>query len=543
MAMDGLLIARVVKELQKVKGAKIGKIQNLSAEEVLFFLHSREYGPMKMDINVHANSCKIVLCRKAKDLVPAPSPFVMVLRKTISQGIITEIEQAGFDRIVRFKIEGFNEFGDKAVYNMYAELMGKYANLILCDENNTIIDCLKRIPVFENSKRLIHPGARYELPEKPDKQNPLTATDLDLNASLTSQVEGFSPQLSKEFLIRLNRGEDYQELVQQFLNSDTLYIRGKDFQAIPFALDKGEVTELPLMEGLESLFDNKDQSMRIQELNRDVFRTAKRELSKHKKKLEKLEDSLEQSKNYDQYRKYGDLLFGYLYLKKEPVLKVEDYETGEMVEIPIDMRYDLKTNANLYYKKYRKLKRGLDMLQEQITTCEREIDYYTQLNEQLEYASMEDVAEIRTELESRRVLKPQKNNARKKKKKIPGVLHLRLENADIYAGKNNLQNDWLTFDFGRRNDLWFHVKDWHGSHVLLQCEEPDESLIRLCASLAAYYSKARHSSSVPVDYTTISQLKKIPKKEPGFAAMKTYKTIYIDPDCREIEQTIEKYKV
>ncbi len=207
------------------------------------------------------------------------------------------------------------------------------------------------------------------------------------------------------------------------------------------------------------------------------------------------------------------------------------------------MRYDLKTNANLYYKKYHKLKRSILILKEQIKQCEDDIEYFTQLQEQLTHCAIEDAGEIREELIKQRLLIEKKTNKRKKKNNKPNILHLKIEDAEIFIGKNNLQNNYITHQLSRKNDLWFHVKDYHGSHVLLKSNEYSESQIRLCANLAAYYSNGKNSSSVPVDYCPVSQLKKVPGSKIGFVTMKSYKTIYIDPNENEILNIINKYKI
>jgi predicted ribosome quality control (RQC) complex YloA/Tae2 family protein len=206
------------------------------------------------------------------------------------------------------------------------------------------------------------------------------------------------------------------------------------------------------------------------------------------------------------------------------------------------MRFDLKDNARRYYQKYHKLKRSIDILKEQIKQCEDEIEYYTQLEQQLSYCSNQDAMEIREELINQRVLMPNKKKVRAKKKSKPNVLHLHMEDADIFIGKNNLQNNYITHQLSRKQDLWFHVKGYHGSHVLLKMINPDEDRIRMCANLAAWFSKSSQSSSVPVDYCPISQIKKVPGSKIGFVTMQSYKTIYIDPQEAPVEDWIKEYK-
>lgn len=539
MALDGLLLAGITRQLTPLVGCKIGKIQNLSDEEILMVLHGKS-GTHRLVINTHSNTNRMYLASSARDFLQTPSNFVMVLRKYLTQGVVTEIEQAGFDRLVRFGISGHNELGDFCTYDLYAELMGKYANLVLVDrKSQTIVDSLKRIPVYENSKRLIHPGARYTLPEKQEKQSPLAVQNLDLETSLVKQVEGFSPLLSREYLYRMQQGQTFAGITQELLHSQSLYVYAKDYHLLEMTHLHQPAKVFELMEGLNALYRQDEQKIRIREQCGDVFKAVEREKKRLEKKLPKLQDALQTSLDYEQYRTYGDLLFAYMYdLEKQPVMTLPDFETGQDISFPIDMRYDLKTNANLFYKKYHKLKRGQAILEEQIDQCQKEIAYYTQLSRQLLHCSVDDALEIREELAGKRVLMAKKSNLRRKKNKNPHVLHLVFDDFEVFAGKNNLQNQFITHKLANREDLWFHVKDYHGSHVLLKSTAPTEEQIRLCASLAAYFSQGKDSSSVPVDYTQVRSLKKVPGAPIGFVTMKTYKTIYIDPDVEAIEAII-----
>ncbi|MBQ0064550.1 MAG: NFACT family protein [Firmicutes bacterium] len=544
MAMDGILISVIKKQLQDLLPCKINKIHNISDEEIVFTIKPYNLPSSRLVMNVHSNTNRLFLANYLENSSQSPSNFVMVLRKMISSGIIESIEQKNYDRILSFSIRAYNEFGDLNTFHLQLELMGKYANLILVDSKGIIIDALKRIPVYENSKRFVHPGATYVFPEQETKQDPFHVESIDENTSLIKQIYGFSPILSTEFLYRMKNGQAYEDIMKELYNSDTLYVYEKDFHGIELTHLKKEYKTYPLMEGFNQLYNQVEQKARIKEQCGDVFRCVEKEKAKALKKLPKLQDAFEKSMDYEKYKEYGDLLFCYMYsLKKQPTVIVPSFETGEDVSIPIDMRFDFKTNANKYYQKYHKLKRGQDILLEQMDFCQEDIDYFTQLSIQLQSCSIEDALEIKEELINHKILFEKKSHNNRRKKKIPNILHLRLEDADIYVGKNNVQNNYVTHQISRKNDLWFHVKDYHGSHVLLKQEEPNEETIRLCANLAAYFSKGKNSSSVPVDYCPISQIKKVPGSKIGFVTMKSYKTIYIDPDANAIEKTIKELKV
>ena len=542
MTMDGLLLYKICMNLQKICPGKIGKIQNISDEEIQFHIHSRGFGNQKLIVNVHSNTNRIYLNSALSTTQAAPTNFVMVLRKLCSQGIITEIKQINFDRILRVTIHGHNEFGDSKTYFIYFELMGKYANIVLVDQNEIIVDALKRIPIYENSKRFIHPGAKYILPVQDCKKNPFDCKDIDLNTSLVKQIHGFSPMLSKEFIYRIKNGQEYNEILNELLTSNSLYLYPSGYHCIELKHLNETSEKFELMDGLAHLFQKDEQKIRIKQQCNDVLRVVESEKKKNIKKLPKLEQSLENSYNYQIYQEYGDLLFAYMYnLEKKPIIEVPSFTTGELVTIPIDMRYDLKTNAKNFYKKYHKMKRSLNILEEQIKQCKEEIEYYNQLDEQLKHATVLDAMEIREELIQQKILRPRKIQNKKKKKK-PNILQLEIDGIMIYIGKNNIQNSYITHQLSRKNDYWFHVKDYHGSHVLLKTDSPNEKLIRICANLAAFFSKGKNSSSVPVDYCPISQIKKVPGSKIGFVTMKSYKTIYIDPNQEEIEKIIQEYQ-
>lgn len=543
MAIDGLFLYNIQEKLKAYTPCKIGKIQNISDEEILIHLHTRNHGNQKLVINVHSNTNRIYIADYIPSIQPEPSNFVMVLRKQCSQGIIESIEQVGYDRILCLHLSCRNEFQDLVQYQLYVELMGKYANLILV-KDGIIQDALKRIPVYENAKRFIHPGAKYIPPVQPEKQSPFEIKNIDLDQSLVNQIYGFSPLLSKEFIYRMQNHEKYEDILNEVIHSDTLYLYKKDFHCIQLKHLQEEYKTYSIMDGLNHLYEEDEQKKRIKEQFGDIIKTVEKEKNKLTKKLPKLVQSLEDGKDYQKYQEYGDLIFAYMYqIQKQKQIQLPSFETGETITIPIDMRYDLKTNANKYYQKYHKMKRSLTILEEQIQQCKEDIAYYTQLEQQLSHCSVQDAGEIKEELIKQRILMPKKENKRKKKSNKPNVLHLSFEDCQIFVGKNNIQNNYVTHQIARKNDLWFHVKDYHGSHVLLKSENFTEAQIRLCASLAAYYSKGKDSSSVPVDYCLVSQIKKVPGSKIGFVTMKSNKTIYIDPDEEQILETIKEHQV
>ena len=507
MALDGLLLHQVQKELQSFLPAKLTKLQQISDTELLFTIRTPK-GTRRLMISLHSVYNRINLTQESYTTMETPGNFLMLLRKQIDGGILRSLNQIGLDRILHMVVEARDELGDIHDRHLYIELMGKYANMILVDEQGRILDALKRIPPFENNRRTIHPGALYQLPAPhTGKQDPYHYDHIDPNESFTKQFHGFSPLLSKEVQYRMAQGERFDDILEQIQTSDALYLSDvqdkTQFHCIPLTHLEVEARQYPLQQTLEEAMD------------------------------------------CDKYREYGDLLFAYMgSIERSETVTLPSFETGEDIRIPLDMRFDIKGNANRYYQKYHKSKRAQSILQEQLTLCEKEIRYFESMEVQLEQATVQDAMEIREELARQGYVKAVKTCIRKKKKQeLPHYETFAFDDVQIYVGKNNLQNDHVTWRLGRKSDTWLHAKDLHGAHVVITCEQPDEELLRNAAMLAAWYSNGRYSSSVPVNYCTIRQLKKIPGNKGSFVSLSNYKTIYIDPEPAQIQRLIDEHLI
>lgn len=543
MALDGLLLHKLSTELQELVPMKINKCSQVSEQEVLFQIRSHNHN-YKLMISTHSQYNRINLTEEDYQSPLNVSSFAMILRKYIEGGHIIKITQLGLDRLLDLEIKAYDDLSDAHTYHLYVELMGKYANLVLV-ENNKIIDALKRIPPFENNVRAIFPQIEFTLPTSFNKKDPFIQHDVDENESLTQQFHGFSPLLSREFEYRMHHNEKFENIMHELIQSNELFVYENENQFHCIELKHLHATyhTYPLMKGLDVVYYHAQEKERIREQSGDLYKVVKRELNRNQAKLKKLKGTYEESLNCDHYAKYGDLLYAYAYQypHKMESVQLEDFETQKLITIPLDVKYDLKYNAKKYYQKYKKAKTAQIEVKKQIELCENEISYFTLLQAQLDYASFDDAKEIRQELEKNHYLKVQ-NNRRKTKESLPHFTTLKLENAQILIGKNNLQNDYLTFHHAKKQDLWFHAQDYHGAHVILQSEEVMEDLIRTCAMLASYYSQGKYSSSVPVAYTKISNLKKAKGKAIGQALMTSYKTIYIDPDEKTVMDLLDKYK-
>lgn len=539
MALDGILLHKIVQKIKPEFPARINKIYQVSNSEILFQLKTQTTRK-NLIISCHTIYNRLNLTERSYPTPEEPSSFVMLLRKHLESATIQSIEQGGLDRYVRLECHMRNEIGDKVIRYLYIELMGKYANLIFVDSNGKIMDALKRIPPFENNRRTIQPGAMFKETEiQPDKIDPFHATTYNPELTLTKQFHGFSPFLSKEVEYRLHNDESFVSIMKEIENSNTLYISNLNneavFHCIPLTHIQSPSKSYPLLEGLDIVYFHKEEQDRIKDLAGDIYRFVNHELKHQKQKLPKLQASYEESLDCDKWREYGDLLYAnqHITTKGETSLQLPSFEDGSLVTIPLDPKLDINRNAKKCFQKYNKAKKGQVYILEQIEICQNEINYFDGIQQQLDLSSFDDAKEIQQELIELGYLKKKVSKIRKAKKKetLPKVSKITLPNGiQISFGKNNLQNEALTFKLANKTDMWFHTKDFHGAHVVVHSQELDEETLRCAAQLAAYYSKGRDSSSVPVNYTQIKTLKKIPGAKPGMVSLSTYKTIYIDPD-------------
>jgi predicted ribosome quality control (RQC) complex YloA/Tae2 family protein len=546
MALDGLLMHRIIAELQTEVPTKIHKIYNLSENEVLFSLRSAK-NRKNLLVSLHSVYNRIQFSDRTYTTPEEPSHFVMLLRKQCEDGWISELRQLGLDRVVKMTVVKRDDLGDNTTHTIYIELMGKYANLILVDDTGKIVDALKRIPPFENTKRTIQPGAMYSDPDIQDKRDPLISDDFDPTLSFTQQFHGISPLLSREIQYRINHHETFRQIMDLIRDSKYLYLSEVDgetqFHCLPLTHLEVPYKEYPLMQGLDELYFQKEERERIRQHTGDLFKFVQREIKKYAQKLPKLKEAMDEALDCEKWRTMGDYLysFGMKVEKGNTQIEVPAYDGSGMITILLDSKLDGKGNAKKYFQKYNKGKKGQEHLIKQIRICEDEIDYFEGLKEQLEIAGINDAIEIRQELADAGILKAMPSKIRRKKKSLPQYLSFTLDNGiRIHVGKNNLQNEFITFKLAKRNDTWFHVKDHHGAHVVVQSEQLDEQTLRTAAQLAAYYSKARTSSSVPVDYCRVGNLKKIPGAKQGMVSLSSHKTIYIDPDESFIQNLLSK---
>ncbi len=541
MAIDGIVLNKIGSQLAELCPFKINKINHLSDSEILFTCKSSRQ-KFQLLISCHSVFNRLQITNHDYRFPSEPTAFVMLLRKHIEDATVVKISQLGLDRVVQFDLRLRNDLGDSVSMTLMIELMGKYANIILVDANQHIVDALKRIPPYENNRRTITPTALYVPIEAHDKKDPRIDFTIDSHQAIAAQFHGFSPLLGREIEHRLLK-ETFPNIMAQIETSKQLYIYDHDFHIIELTHLKQPFKIMTLMEGLDEVHHRKEENERIKQHTGDLIRFITKEIKKNESKLIKLQESLQEAFECDKYRVLGDHLIAYGHQMRKGMTQLEviNFETDEKLMIPLDPKQDLKGNIRKLFQKYTKGKKGQEHIAHQIQLTENEIAYFRLLSEQIAFATLSDALEIRQELSERGYLKAMTDKRRKKA--LPTVNHLTLDNGvQIYYGKNNLQNDLITFKLAKRNDTFVHVKDFHGAHVIIQQDEPDEFTLRAAAQLALYYSKARHSGTVGINYCPIHQVKKIPSGPLGLVVLGHYKTIYIDPDEQLLKQLLsDKY--
>jgi len=542
MALDGIFLRQINKQLQNILPAKINRIYHISDTEILFQVrHNRiKY---QLLISAHSLYNRINITNRSYPTPEVPNNFIMLLRKHLEGGMFIRCTQNGLDRYLHFEIGTYDELGDKTIKHLYVELMGKYANVILCNSEHKIIDALKRIPPFENSKRTIQPGATFKLTEpQNNKRDPFINPSYDTNETLFNQFEGFSPLVSKEIEYRIHNGETFDNILKQIDNSNRLYLTNKNnqlhFHCIPLTQFEIDSSDYEIMEGLDEVYYVQEEHDRIRQQTGDLFKFVRRELKKYQSKIGKLEIAYEDALKSDHWKEKGELLYSYLHLVERGMSEVvvPSFVDGSDVVIPLDAKLDAKSNAKKIFQKYTKGRNGKVFIKEQIEIAKQELEYFKNLEYQLTVANFQDAKEIQMELVQNGYLKAKPEKIRKKKKEATYAYNETISPSGypVYYGKNNLQNDYITFNKAKKSDYWFHVKDMHGSHVVLSHNQPNEADIRFCAMLAGYHSSGRDSSSIPVDYVQVKYIKKIPKAKTGMVSISNHKTIYIDIDLSTI---------
>lgn len=568
MSMDGLSLYSAMNELNKrLAGGKIDKIQQTDKEELLLMVRSLGQ-TYRLLINASAADNRVQLTELKKQ-APSEAPmFCMLLRKRIAGGKIVRFEQERLDRVLKISIETYNDLGDLSVFALYCELMGKHSNIILVNEKGVIVDAIKHVGLGMSSVRFVMPGLEYSAPPAQDKQDPSKASADDFSMAmcmvgmsiakaLSNAFFGLSPAVAAQLAARYTdktectqlseaEREELAERLAAFYAdmaqgkekaSAVLNALGETEAVYPFAIAGGGIKLYDSIgEALDSLYINSDRREWAKRHGASARKVLQNNIERCEKKLALYADALNSGEQMEKCRLYGELLTANLHSLKSgtDTAAVDNYyaDPVERMAIPLDRQLTPGENAQRYYKKYQKLKAARDMAIVQREQTLSELNYLEgQLDNLTKCTAENELSELIEELKDQGYIKRDKGGKKKMKLAASKPMHfVSSTGADIYVGKNNRQNDELTLRFASPNDIWMHTKNIPGSHVIVKgASEQDTATMTEAALLAAYYSRARGSENVAVDYTPRKYVKKPAGAKPGMVIYTTNKTAYVTP--------------
>nr|WP_304215740.1 NFACT RNA binding domain-containing protein [Fredinandcohnia onubensis] len=559
MTFDGIFTHAIVNELQEtLDSGRISKIYQPYKNELIFQVRANGKNH-KLLLSAHPSYARIHVTNELYDNPHEPPMFCMLLRKHLEGSIIENIRQVDMDRIIIFDIKGRNELGDVSLKQLIIEIMGRHSNIILVDsEKQTILDSIKHISPAVNRHRTVLPGYTYVFPPAQEKTNPFTVDEetflrkIDFNAGrldqqIVNKFSGISPVFAKEVVFRAGIA-NRKTLPNPFLSMITTI---KQNQITPQIITKGQKDFfyiLPLdhiggeaksfatiSEMLDRFYFGKAERDRVKQQGNDLERFIHNEKAKNEKKIKKLEATLVESEKAEKYKLFGELLTANMYAitRGDKEIEVLNYYSveNETVKIPLHPQKSPSENAQSYFSKYQKAKNAVSYVEHEIAKANEEITYFESLLQQIESAAPKDLQEIREELMEEGYLKKKQQKGNKKMKPMkPSVeRYVASDGTEILVGKNNKQNDYLTNKLAARDDIWLHTKDIPGSHVIIRSKQPSPDTILEAATIAAYFSKAKNSSSVPVDYTLVRHVKKPNGSKPGYVIYDNQQTVYVTP--------------
>ncbi|SNU05314.1 Predicted component of the ribosome quality control (RQC) complex, YloA/Tae2 family, contains fibronectin-binding (FbpA) and DUF814 domains [Lachnospiraceae bacterium] len=597
MAYDGIVVSSIINEINNAcKGGRCVKLQQPEAEIITLTVKGFK-GQTKIYISVNA-SLPIVYIADTLPTAPLQAPaFCMLLRKHLGNGRLIEVRQPGYDRVFDFVFEHMDEMGDLSERHLIVEIMGRQSNVILTDNDYLIIDCLKRVTPDlslaletndDRKARILFPGKEYTAPDSQGKINPLEDFNRDTFESIVlarsgpvvkavfGTLSGFSKTFAEELIYRA--GIDGRKNVAELDSSererlfDTIqkiiediragsfapciaYVDGvpKDYHSLLLSMYNAEEfsgeakdEDRPMSSLLVYFYSNKQRSINIRAKSQDMRKILQGAIERTSRKLDLQREQLRSTEDRDKYRIYGELLntYGYNVSEGEESLKCINYYDNQEITIPLDKDLSVRENSVKYFNIYNKKKRTYEALTDFVKKTESDLDYLLSAKHGLEIAENEaDIEEIRSELVSSNILKKQKKNKGDRKTEAGKPLHfISSDGYDIYVGKNNIQNEKLTFGIAVGKDIWFHAKSVPGSHVIVKLKDGEEGLEDLpdrvfeeAASLAAYYCSAKDAPKVEIDYTERKNLKKPPGANPGYVIYHTNYSMMAVPEANLAE--------
>ena len=546
MSFDGFFLHHMVEELRtELLNGRIQKINQPFDQELVLQIRSNRKSH-RLLLSAHPVFGRIQLTESTFENPAQPSTFIMVLRKYLQGAVIESIEQIENDRIVEITVSNKNEIGDHIQATLIIEIMGKHSNILLVDKSShKILEVIKHIGFSQNSYRTLLPGATYIAPPTTEALNPFIVKDEKLFEILQTQ-ELTAKNLQKLFQ---GLGRDTANELEKLLTNDKLSnfrsffkqetkpcLTDKSFSCVPFSSKTTEYFD-NLSQLLDVYYKDKAERDRVKQQASELIRRVENELQKNRQKLKKQEKELLATENAEEFRQKGELLTTFLHQvpNDQDQVILENYYTNQPITIALDKALTPNQNAQRYFKRYQKLKEAVKYLTDLIEETKATILYLESVETVLNQAGLDEIAEIREELIQTGFIRRRQREKIQKRQKPEQYLASDGKTI-IYVGRNNLQNEELTFKMARKEELWFHAKDIPGSHVVISGNlNPTDEVKTDAAELAAYFSKGRLSNLVQVDMIEVKKLNKPTGGKPGFVTYTGQKTLRVTPDPEKIQ--------
>lgn len=546
MSFDGFFLNHMVEELRaELLNGRIQKINQPFDQELVLQIRSNRQSH-RLLLSAHPVFGRIQLTETTFENPAQPSTFIMVLRKYLQGAVIESIEQIENDRIVEITVSNKNEIGDDIQATLIIEIMGKHSNILLVDKSsNKVLEVIKHIGFSQNSYRTLLPGATYIAPPSTEALNPFTIKDGKLFEILQTQeltaknLQSLFQGLGRDTAIELENllTDDRLSKFREFFKQETNpCLTDKSFSCVPFSTKiEGHFSSLSQL--LDVFYKDKAERDRVKQQASELIRRVENELQKNRQKLKKQEKELQATENAEEFRQKGELLTTFLHQvpNDQDQVVLDNYYTNQPITIALDKALTPNQNAQKYFKRYQKLKEAVKYLTELIEETKSTILYLESVETVLNQAGLDEIAEIREELIQTGFIRRRQREKIQKRKKPEKYLASDGKTI-ILVGRNNLQNEELTFKIARKEELWFHAKDIPGSHVVISGNlNPSDEVKTDAAELAAYYSKGRLSNLVQVDMIEVKKLNKPTGGKPGFVTYTGQKTLRVTPDSEKIE--------
>lgn len=545
MSFDGFFLHHIVEELRsELVNGRIQKINQPFEQELVLQIRSNRQSH-RLLLSAHPVFGRIQLTQTTFENPAQPSTFIMVLRKYLQGALIESIEQVENDRIVEMTVSNKNEIGDHIQATLIIEIMGKHSNILLVDKSShKILEVIKHVGFSQNSYRTLLPGSTYIAPPSTESLNPFTIKDEKLFEILQTQeltaknLQSLFQGLGRDMANELERILVSEKLsaFRNFFNQETKpCLTETSFSPVPFANQVGEPFA-NLSDLLDTYYKDKAERDRVKQQASELIRRVENELQKNRHKLKKQEKELLATDNAEEFRQKGELLTTFLHQvpNDQDQVILDNYYTNQPIMIALDKALTPNQNAQRYFKRYQKLKEAVKYLTDLIEETKATILYLESVETVLNQAGLEEIAEIREELIQTGFIRRRQREKIQKRKKLEQYLASDGKTI-IYVGRNNLQNEELTFKMARKEELWFHAKDIPGSHVVISGNlDPSDAVKTDAAELAAYFSQGRLSNLVQVDMIEVKKLNKPTGGKPGFVTYTGQKTLRVTPDSKKI---------